>query len=345
MNQRLQQLLASAALLGLSALAQAGVGLIELPGIDGDRQVTVFYPSDSPQTDTVRGPFHLQLAVGGQPRPGNRRLVVISHGSGGSAWVHADLARQLVDAGFVVAAPEHRGDNWEEMRTPGPGSWKLRPGEVSRAIDAVAKDSRLAPLVALDRVGMFGMSAGGHAALTLAGGRWSPSRLLSHCQQHLEDDFATCTGGVTELNGGALDGLKKFVAGPIIRFKLNDDNWHGQTDPRIQAVVAEVPFAVDFDLQTLAAPKVALGLVRAGQDLWLTPRYHIDQVLHACKTCTVIADLAQAGHGSLLGPRPEEKYLPSSIARLLRDPPGFDPAQVAPANARIVEFLRAHLTP
>ena len=345
MNKYLQQLIACVCLLGLRTLAQAGVGLIELPGIDGDRQVTVFYPSDSPQTDTARGPFHLQLAVGGEPRPGRHRLVVISHGSGGSAWVHTDLARLLVEAGFVVAAPEHRGDNWEEMRTPGPGSWKLRPAEVSRAIDAVAGDARLAPVVTLDRVGMFGMSAGGHTALTLAGGRWSPAKLQSHCEQHLEDDFASCTGGITELNGGVLDGLKKFIARPLIRFRLDDASWYGQTDPRIRAIVAEVPFAVDFDLQTLAAPRMALGLVRAGQDLWLTPRYHIDPVIQACKSCTVIADLPQAGHGSLLGPRPQERYLPSSIARLLRDPPGFDPAQVAPANARIVEFMRSHLTP
>jgi predicted dienelactone hydrolase len=345
MNRQLQRFFAAAAWLGLCGLAQAGVGLIELPGIDGDRTVTVFYPSNSPQTETARGPFRFQFAVGGEPTAGNRRLVVISHGSGGSAWVHADLARQLVEAGFVVAAPEHRGDNWEEMSMPGPGSWKLRPGEVSRAIDAVARDSRLAPLVALDKVGMFGMSAGGHTALTLAGGRWSPAALLRHCELHLEDDFASCTGGATELTGGALDGLKKLIARPIIRFRLDDAGWYGQTDPRIQAIVAEVPFAVDFDLQTLSAPKVPLGLVRAGEDLWLTPRYHIDRVIQACRNCTLIADLPQAGHGSLLGPRPQEKYLSSSIARLLRDPPGFDTAQVAPTNARIVEFLRTHLAP
>ena len=44
----------------------------------------------------------------------------------------------------------------------------------SRAIDVVSHDARFAPLLALDRVGMYGMSAGGHTALSLAGGRWSP---------------------------------------------------------------------------------------------------------------------------------------------------------------------------
>ena len=82
------------------------------------------------------------------PVRGNGRLVVISHGSGGSPWVHADLARSLVDAGFVVAMPQHRGDNYRDDRDPGPDSWTLRPQEVSRAIDAVAHDPRFAPLTA-----------------------------------------------------------------------------------------------------------------------------------------------------------------------------------------------------
>jgi len=59
----------------------------------------------------------------------------------------------------------------------GPDSWKRRPAEVSRAIDAVGQDARFAPLLALDKVGMYGMSAGGHTALSLAGGRWSPAAI------------------------------------------------------------------------------------------------------------------------------------------------------------------------
>ena len=43
-----------------------------------------------------RGPFVLQLAWQGTPVPGNGRLVVVSHGSGGNPWVHTDLARELL---------------------------------------------------------------------------------------------------------------------------------------------------------------------------------------------------------------------------------------------------------
>jgi predicted dienelactone hydrolase len=48
--------------------------------------------------------------------------VVISHGSPASPWVHSDLARTLVEAGFVVAMPEHFADNYKNDSEPGPPS-------------------------------------------------------------------------------------------------------------------------------------------------------------------------------------------------------------------------------
>jgi predicted dienelactone hydrolase len=326
-----------------AAAVQASVGVTELPGLQGDGPVTVFYPSSGEAAATQRGPFTLHLAAQGTPVAGNRRLVVLSHGSGGSPWVYSDLAQRLVEAGFVVALPEHAGDNWHDMSKVGPRSWKQRPAEVSRAIDAVAKDARFAPLLSLDQVGMFGMSAGGHTALSLAGGRWSPASLLKHCEAHLEDDFPTCVGPVTRLNGDWLDGMKTWISGIILRQRLNDPNWYSHDEPRIKAVVAEVPFAVDFDPQSLAAPRVPLGLVQSGQDQWLAPRYHSGAVLKACAGCTVVADVPGAGHGSFLSPQPMN--LSGYVADLLRDPPGFDRAEVPRVHGRIVDFFRQHLLP
>src|SRR5262249_25124437 len=181
--------------------AEAAVGVTEIPGQDGDGPVTIYYPSSSEAQPLRRGPFTLQMAWQGTPVRGNGRLVVISHGSGGSPWVHADLARVLVEEGFVVAMPEHRGDNFKDHSMVGPESWKRRPAEVSRAIDPVGADARFKPLLALDKVGMYGMSAGGHTALVLAGGRWSPARFAAHCETHIAEDFQGCVGLTTRLTG------------------------------------------------------------------------------------------------------------------------------------------------
>ena len=326
----------------LPYLAQAGVGFTEFPGKDGDGPVTVFYLSAAPEVPIKRGPFAFELAENGAPLRGNGRLVIISHGSGGSIWPHGDLAKLLAEAGFVVAGPEHAGDNYKDQGNVGPPSWKIRPREVSRAIDAVAADARFAPLLALDKVGMYGMSAGGHTALSLAGGRWSPARLRDHCETHLAEDFQACVGLTTRLNGGIFDGLKKSIAMRVIRSKLDDTGWYSHTDPRITAIVSGVPFAADFDTASLAAPKVALGLVTAQKDAWLVPRFHSDPVLKACAKCERVADFATGGHGALLSPPPRK--LDGLVGDLLNDPPGFDRAKEVPeVNRRIVEFFRKHL--
>ncbi|HXD39000.1 MAG TPA: dienelactone hydrolase [Ramlibacter sp.] len=329
------------ALAFLAVLAYAGVGTTEIAGLEGNGPVTMFYPSSATATPLERGPFKLALALNGPVVQGNGRLVVLSHGSGGSPWVHSDLAQRLVEAGFVVAVPEHDGDNWHDASKRGPASWKRRPSEVSRAIDAVAQDSRFAPLLSLDRVGMYGMSAGGHTALTLAGGRWSPSALLKHCEAHLSDDFQTCVGAATRLRGNFLDAVKIGVAMPIIRHRLDDSAWYSHEDSRVQAIVAEVPFAADFDFQSLAHPRVPLGMVVLGQDQWLAPRFHAGAVLKTCTACEVLADVPLAGHGSLLSPQPTR--LGGIEGELLRDPPGFDRSIVPAAHAAIVGFFRRQL--
>jgi predicted dienelactone hydrolase len=285
----------------------------------------------------------MKLAPEASPAQGNGRLVVISHGSGGNPWVHSDLARALVNAGFVVAMPQHKGDNAQDPSTPGPESWKMRPAEISRAIDAVAADPRFAGIVSFDRIGMYGMSAGGHTALTLAGGRWSPAELRRHCEADIANDFASCVGLVTRLRGNFLDDVKIGVALNVIRHRLADESWYTHTDPRIRAIVAGVPFAADFDPASLATPAAPLGLVTARQDQWLVPRFHSDRILAACKSCELIADLPNGGHGVLLSPPPPPEVLGEVARELLADPPGFDRRQLPDVDRRIAAFFIRHL--
>lgn len=329
--------------LALLAFAAQAVGFTEIAGEGGHGPVTVYYPTSSQAHPLKRGPFTLNVAPEGQPVRGNGRLIVMSHGSGGSALVHADLAGVLVEQGFVVAVPEHSGDNYKDHSKPGPESWKRRPAEVSRTIDVVGRDSRFAPLLQLDQVGMYGMSAGGHAALTLAGGRWSPARMKEHCEAHLAEDFYSCVGLAARLTGGFFDGMKKTIALWVIRQRMDDPTWYTYTDPRISVIVASVPYAVDFDMQSLAKPRVPLALVTAQQDKWLIPRFHSEAVLRACTTCERVADFPNGGHGALLSPFPPT--LTGLAAELLNDPPGFDRGVLPEADRKIVAFFRKHLLP
>jgi predicted dienelactone hydrolase len=322
---------------------QASVGFTQIPGNAPDSPVAVFYPSTSEPRTMKRGPFALEVARDGDPVRGNGRLVVVSHGSGGSPWVYADLATALVEAGFVVALPEHYRDNYRDPSQPGPESWKRRPLEVSHAIDIASGDPRFAKLLATDKVGVYGMSAGGHTALVLAGGRWSPSRYAAHCDAHLAEDFPACVGLATRLDGTAMDGVRMTLAHWIIDWKFSDTAWYTHNDPRIAAAIAGVPVAADFDPASLASPRIPLAIVSARKDKWLKPEFHSDAVLRACHGCEHLFDFANGGHGALLSPFPSDVTGPA--ADLLKDPPGFDRAESLAVNRKISEFFQRTLLP
>lgn len=337
----LRPLLAGLALC-LSAHATP-MGALTLPADEGGEAVTVFYPAAEPARPVRHGVFELMLSPDAAPQPGNGRLVVISHGSGGNPWVNAEMSQALVDAGFVVALPQHRGDSTRDNGHPGPESWKQRPAEMSRAIDRVAADPRFAGL-RLDRVGAYGMSAGGHTALSLAGGAWSPERFRAHCEQYLVEDFHACVGLATRLTGGWLDGTKLWLARRVLNARFGDATPQTHDDPRFAAVVAGVPAAADFDPASLARPRVPLGLVTAGQDRWLPARFHSGPILAACEGCEHLADLPGAGHGALLAPPPPPGALGDLECTLICDPPGFDRAGTTPKwIAPTVDFFRRHL--
>ncbi len=322
-------------------LAMAGVGM-DVVTVPPEGPVTLYYPTDAEERRVVQWPFVLRVAERAPPRRGNGRLVVLSHGTGGFPWVHYDLARSLVEAGFVVALPQHRGDNYQDSSRRGPESWAQRPAEVSRAIDAVAAETRFAPLLALDRVGMWGGSAGGHTALSLAGGSWSPAAFARHCDAHISEDFAACVGLITRLTGGWADGLKRWTARTVLRWMFRDDTPHRDHDPRIAAVVSMVPLAADFDAPTLASPRVPLALVTAQQDRWLPPRWHSDLVLAAClPRCEHLADLPTGGHGAMLSPLPPG--LDGVVGDLLNDPPAFDRALLPEVDRKVTGFFLRHL--
>jgi pimeloyl-ACP methyl ester carboxylesterase len=327
-------------LLSLPLHAQNILGTQVLASSEGAK-ITVFYPV-LPGTIGKPGPLGAVLAAGASVGSLNQRLVVISHGSGGSPWVHTHLAQALVQRGYVVAFPTHYGDNFEDPSAPGPDSWKRRPQEVSQAIDALQAHPEWSQKLAFDKVGMYGQSAGGHTALSLAGGRWSTKNFLAHCNQQLANDFNACVGTVTRLTGGAWDGIKKWLASWVLNSRFaSDDGSYTHHDPRIAVVVAGNPYAADFDEQSLRALQIPLGLVSTGQDAWLKPEFHSSKVLRACKNCSALLHWPLAGHGALLSPYPINE--PEKVHTLLASDSNFDRKVLATGDQTITDYLDRYL--
>jgi len=212
------------------------------------------------------------------------------------------------------------------------------------AIDVVAGYPPLAAHLSLDAVGVFGGSAGGHTALSLAGGIWSNQRFREHCDKNIAQDFSSCVGFITSLDGGWLDGLKMWFAKQVIAARFSDDSVHQYEDSRIKAAIAMVPYAADFVPESLSNPKIPLGLVIADKDVNQVPKFHVEAILNACAPrCEVVMRMPDAGHGAMLSPMPPLE--PGSIgSTLLSDPPSFDRTQEIPElNQRITDFFIRNL--
>jgi predicted dienelactone hydrolase len=269
----------------------------------GEMPLTVVYPTTAQGSSRSFGPFVLSVALGASPVAGNGRLVVLSHGTGGDTLSLHTLAATLARAGFVVAQPLHKGDNWQDAGDRGPVSFARRPKEVSAAIDALAQDARFAPLLKLDRVGVFGMSAGGVTGLALAGADWSVASMLGHCAAHIQDDAGFCLYGVRSAQEAA-ERAKSYsnplpvsahelLAGPRVY------------DARVAAVALAVPVGAIFTPQSLAAIRVPVGLVQALGDQVLNPKLHSGYVLANCSACIQLDALRGAGHFDTLSPWPQ----------------------------------------
>jgi len=93
-------------------------------------------------------------------------VIVISHGAGGMALLHRDLAIALASHGYVVAAPTHPRGKGDDIS--GVTVWVGRPKQVSGVIDAVLGDGNLGAHIERERIGVAGHSNGGYTALALA---------------------------------------------------------------------------------------------------------------------------------------------------------------------------------
>lgn len=346
--------------LALAALhAQAGIGLTRL--MAGDLPVTLVYPSDAPETRLVQGPFELSVALDGPPAPASapRRLIVLSHGTGGSSTSDHEMAATLARAGFIVAQPLHAGDNFQDMSKAGPVSWDTRPKEISRVIDFLAGHPVWGARLQTDRVGVHGMSAGGGTALVMAGAQWSTLQLARHCLDHADDDLGFCFSGLPRADKQAerRAQFERLRGAPDAYLPAELKAWHGghspadssdsRPDPRVAAVSVAVPVSAIFSAESLARIAVPVVVVRAARDQWLLPPWHSDHVLRHCKTCALLVNLEGAAHMDLVSPWPEAtaRAVAAQQARGGLPAPGFDPAARAAAFQAIATFFVQQLQP
>jgi predicted dienelactone hydrolase len=245
-------------------------------------------------------------------------LIVFSHGRTGWFGANHDTAAALADAGFVVAAINHPGDNGNDpAQAEDLSVFGSRPADMVRLIDFMLSDWKDRAVIDPVRIGLFGFSKGGYTGLVLIGAVPDFARFARVCKD--------TAGACQQLHDGATP--------PRL-----------PQDARIRAAVIVDPASAALTGDGLAAIKVPLqywrselggpgvgdgsGTARIAKDLPGKPDIHV----------------VPAGHFAFLAPCSPQ--LAAALPCICIDKPaGFDRAAFhRDFNASVAEFFRAHLS-
>ena len=150
--------------------------------------IGIWYPTQTQPWPTTLSSVGLWDVARNAPASGSDLpLVVISHGNGGGPASHVDLALALANAGFVVAAPMHTGDNYADQSAVGSVSWLGgRTRELRATVDYMLKNWQGHDHINPERIGAFGFSAGGFTVLTAVGAQPDLRIIGKHCAESPE---------------------------------------------------------------------------------------------------------------------------------------------------------------
>jgi predicted dienelactone hydrolase len=277
----------------------------------------VWYPTTAKPRFMLLGSGGQRVATDG-PIDGDRLpLIVISHGTAGSAVSHADTALSLAEKGFIVIAPTHPGDTFQAASQIGP--WLInRERHVQRTIDAALTAWKDRRHVDPRRIGLFGFSAGATTGLIAIGGKPDLSRIASECVSRPEFICKTTSP-------------QRYKNYPPI-------SW--SSDDRIRAAV-------------LAAPGLGFTFDAAGVSTVSAPV----QLWAGAADTTVPLPTNAAYLANLLGRRAELNRVPGAVhfsflmpcgllgpRELCKDPQGFDRADFHRRfNSQLAQFFSSKL--
>lgn len=256
-------------------------------------------------------------------------LLLLSHGTGGSAdsldWLGAGLAA----AGYVVAGVNHPGNNaLEPMTLEGFVLWWERALDMSEVLDGVLADPTLGPHIAHDRIGAVGFSAGGYTVLELAGARTSLQAFKDFCASPAADpNCQPPEMSRIKAGGSTLSAPSPEMAASMSRSGAS------YRDERIKAVFAIAPgIGQAFDANSFADVQIPVAMVAGSADPIAPVKTNIEHIAGFLPRASVTL-LPGAGHYTFLDIC--VAAMAESLAQVCKDSAGVDRAVI---HARTIDL-------
>ncbi|SDH78924.1 alpha/beta hydrolase family protein [Paraburkholderia phenazinium] len=245
-------------------------------------------------------------------------LVLLSHGTAGTAASLDWLASSLAANGYIVAGVNHPGNNGLERLTPdGFMLWWERATDQSEVLDGLLADPLLGKRIDTARIGAAGFSLGGYTVLELAGARTDLQGFLNFCASPAADaichppEMQRLQGGVPAPAQPSPDMLASMArSGASYR------------DTRIKAVFAIAPALGEaFNQASFAGVEIPISLLAGTNDVTVPVKTNIQRVAGFMPNAKVTL-LPGATHYTFM-----DTCVPAVVERLARicqDPPGVD---------------------
>lgn len=303
----------------------AGFQTMEIPG-PGTKPISlaIWYPSLAPTQARTMGTFSQDVASNGAIEGGELPLVIISHGNGGYKYSHLDTALDLANAGFVVVALTHPGDNYADQSQA--TEVLERPQHIVSTLDFMLQNWQQRNRIAPHRVGIFGFSSGGFTALVNIGGTPNMAKVFSHCAAHPK--HYACT--LVDRDGAGSDQAPKAAS----------DSMH---DRRIRAAVIAAPaLGFTFDAAALKKVGIPVQLWRAEDDMIVPHPWYAEQVRISLPREPEYHVVAQAGHFDFLAPCSEK--LAALASQICASDKAFDRSAFhRHFNASVIAYFKKYL--
>ena len=287
-------------------------------------QIGIWYPSRAATAPMSLGSTTMSVAFNSPVEGRTLPLVVMSHGTGSSFLGHYDTAIALADAGYVVAAVTHTGDNYADQSR----SVFLmdRPQHMRRVIDHMVLSWDGRATIDSARIGMFGFSAGGFTTLVSIGGLPDFTTVAPMCRAHPED-FACQLMAKNDRAGLVLPDLT------------------AARDQRIKAAVVVAPaLGFAFAPDGLKNVNIPVQLWRAEDDVVLPHPRYAEAVRGALPQAPDYQVVQKAGHFDFLAPCSDA--LASIAPAICKSKPGFGRVAFHQGfNTSVVKFLDKNLKP
>jgi predicted dienelactone hydrolase len=316
---------------------------------DHGLRCVIWYPAVATAVETpqVVGPAALPLFEAGMAAtdaplaPAGKKgfpLVLLSHGSGGSAIQMAWLGTALARAGFIAVAVDHPGNNSNGTMTPeGMALWWERATDLSQVLDMMLADETFGKQIDPRRVGAAGYSLGGYTVLELAGAQTDVAEFLRACKA--DADLAVCHVPEARGMGEPAEILRKVRQTSGESLARSGELY---SDDRIGAVFAIAP-ALGFTLteESLRAVRLPVEMVVGDADN-VAPAADNAQLVRGDLHGARVTLLPHVGHYTFLDTCTAAGK--KTFDRYCRDEPGVNRDAVHERVAALaVEFFRRSL--